>query len=157
LLVVEDPFYAPFISMYLWPKLKLIPMTSRLSQEEAQKNRETCIRILAVSPKIRYAGKMNMFGRTLAGQLRKGVIPLFKPDKARNENFIQATRNQLRKAFEHSIGKTEFTLTENENVKILTLPNRDSFYYVTLDKDTVPHELYQVIASIRALVIEENK
>jgi hypothetical protein len=100
---------------------------------------------------------MNMFGRTLAGQLRKGVVPLFKPDEARNENFIEATRNQLRKAFEPSIGKTKFTLTENENVKILTLPNRESFYYVTLDKDTMPEELYQIIASIRALVIEENK
>ncbi len=143
--------------MYLWPKLKLIPMTGRLSQEEAQKNRETCIRILGVSSKIRYAGKMNMFGRTLAGQLRKGVMPLFKPDEARNENFIEATRNQLRKAFEPSIGKTEYTLTVNENVKILTLPNRDSFYYVTLDKDTMQEEMYHVIASIRSLVIEENK
>lgn len=113
--------------------------------------------MLGVSPKIRYAAKMNMFGRTLAGQLRKGVVPLFKPDEARNENFIEATRNQLRKAFEPSIGKTKFTLTENENVKILTLPNRESFYYVTLDKDTMPEELYQIIASIRALVIEENK
>lgn len=82
---------------------------------------------------------------------------MFKPNEARNENFIEATRNQLRKAFEPSIGKTEFTLTENENVKILTLPNRDSFYYVTLDKDTIPEQLYQIIASIRALVIEENK
>jgi hypothetical protein len=131
-------------------------MTSR-SQEEAQKNREKCIRILAVSPKIRYAGKMNLFGRTLAGQLRKGVVPLFKPEEARNENFIEATRNQLRKAFESSIGTTKFTLTENENVNILTLPNRDSFYYVTLDKDTKPEEIYQIIASIRALIIEENK
>jgi len=131
-------------------------MTSR-SQEEAQKNREKCIRILAVSPKIRYAGKMNMFGRTLAGQLRKGVVPLFKPEEARNENFIEATRNQLRKAFESSIGTTKFTLTENENVNILTLPNRDSFYYVTLDKDTKPEEIYQIIASIRALIIEENE
>ena len=131
-------------------------MTGR-SQEETQKNRETCIRMLGVSPKIRYAAKMNKFGRTLAGQLRKGVVPLFKPDEARNENFIEATRNQLRKAFEPSIGKTKFTLTENENVKILTLPNRESFYYVTLDKDTMPEEIYEIIASIRALVIEENK
>ncbi|MGA9153496.1 MAG: hypothetical protein WBZ36_23200 [Candidatus Nitrosopolaris sp.] len=149
-------FFIPFISMYLCHKLKLIPMTGR-SQEEAQKNRETCISILAVSSKIRYAAKMNMFGRTLAGQLRKGVVPLFKPDEARNENFIEATRNQLRKGFEPSIGKTKFTLTENENVKILTLPNRESFYYVTLDKDTMPEEIYEIIASIRALVIEENK
>jgi hypothetical protein len=132
-------------------------MTSRISEEEVQKNKESCLRILEVSPRIRYVGKMNMFGRTLAGQLRKGVVPLFKPDEARNENFIEATRNQLRKTFELSIGKTEYTLTENEKVKILTLPNRTSFYYVTLDKDTLPEDLYKIIGLLRELVKEENK
>src|SRR5438067_1980719 len=138
------------------PKFKLISITNKLLQEEAQKNRETCIRILAVSPKIRYAAKMNMFGRTLAGQLRKGVIPLFKPNEARNENFIEATRNQLRKAFEPSIGKTEFTLTENERVKILTLPNEASYYYITLDKDTETEELHKIIGALIELVKKDE-
>ena len=88
-----------------------------LSQREAKKNKESCIRILSMSPKIRYVGKMNKFGRTLGGQLRKGVIPLFKPDEARNENFIEATRNQFRKAFEGAIGKTEYTLTKTKRLK----------------------------------------
>ena len=140
--------------MYLWRNLELIPMTSR-TQEEAQKNKEKCLRILAVSPSIRYAGKMNRFGRTLGGQLRRGVVPLFKPDEARNENFLEATRNQLRRTFEHSIGKTEYTLTENEKVKILTLPNEAFFYYVTLDKDTSPEQINKIIGSLRELVKEE--
>lgn len=127
-----------------------------LSQREAKKSKESCSRILTMSPKIRYAGKMNKFGRTVGGQLRKGVIPLFKPDEARNENFIEATRNQFRKAFEGSIGKTEYTLTENEKVKILTLPDNDYFYYVTVDKDTSQEELSKIIDVVRKLVIQDT-
>lgn len=130
-------------------------MTSR-TQEDAQKNKEKCLRILALSPDIRYAGKINKFGRTLGGQLRRGLVPLFKPDEARNENFIEATRQQLRKAFEASIGKTEFTLTQNEKVKILTLPNEVSFYYVTLDKDTTPEDVHRIIDALLELVKEHE-
>ena len=130
-------------------------MTSK-TQEEAQKNKEKCLRILAVSPNIRYAGKINRFGRTLGGQLRRGVVPLFKPDEARNENFIEATRNQLRRAFELSIGKTEYTLTENERVKILTLPNEASYYYITLDKDTETEELHKIIGALLELVKKDE-
>jgi hypothetical protein len=94
---------------------------------------------------------MNKFGRTLAGGLRKGVVPLLKPDEARNEYFIEATREQLRKSFERSIGKTEYTLTENEKVKILTLTNEDNFYYITMDKETPAAEVAKIIESAKKL------
>jgi hypothetical protein len=121
-------------------------------QEETRKHRENCRRILAISSKIRYVGIMNKFGRTMAGQLRKDMIPLFKPEEARNENFIEATRIQLRKSFEESIGKTEYAFTENEKVKILTFPNESNFYYITLDKNTEFHEFIQIVESVKKLV-----
>jgi hypothetical protein len=114
--------------------------------------KQECHRILAVSPRIRYAGIMNKFGRTLTGALRKGVVPLLKPDEARNEHFIEATRNQLRRNFEKSIGREEYTLTENEKVKIITLSSEDYFYYVTLDKETQTNEVMIIIEKIKALV-----
>jgi hypothetical protein len=118
---------------------------------DTQKHREKCNLLLAISPRIRYAGVMNKFGRTLAGGLRKGVVPLLKPDEARNEYFIEATREQLRKSFERSIGKTEYTLTENERVKILTLTNEDNFYYITMDKETPAAEVAKIIESAKKL------
>lgn len=118
---------------------------------DTQKHREKCNLLLAISSRIRYAGVMNKFGRTLAGGLRKGVVPLLKPDEARNEYFIEATREQLRKSFERSIGKTEYTLTENEKVKILTLTNEDNFYYITMDKETPAAEVAQIIESAKKL------
>jgi hypothetical protein len=91
-------------------------MSRPQADRDAQLLKQECNNILAISPSIRYAGIINKFGRTLAGGLRKGVIPLLKPEEARNEHFIEATRNQFRRNLEHSIGQEEYTLTENEKV-----------------------------------------
>ena len=127
------------------------------SQEETQKNRQLCRDILALSPNIRYVGMLNRFGRTLAGQLRKGVVPLLKPDESRNEHFIEATRDRLRKDFEASIGNTEYTFTENEKVKILTLSNETNFFYITFDKDIDNQETLKVIGLAQKLVRQEQR
>ncbi len=119
---------------------------------ETEQHKQMCNTILAVSPSIRYAGIMNRFGRTLAGGLRKDVVPLLKPDEARNEYFIEATRNQLRKNFEKSIGRTEYTFTENEKVKILTLSSNDHFYYITMDKSTPATEVAKIIEAAKKLI-----
>jgi hypothetical protein len=127
-------------------------MSRPQADPDTQLYKQRCNNILAISPRIRYAGIMNEFGRTLAGGLRKGVVPLLKPDEARNEHFIEATRNQFRRNFEKSIGREEYTLTENEKVKILTLSSEDHFYYVTLDKETPINEVMKIIEDTRTLV-----
>ena len=126
-------------------------MSKPQADPQTQKYRDKCNSILAISPRIRYAGIMNKFGRTLAGGLRKGVVPLLKQDEARNEYFIEATRNQLRKNFEKSIGKTEYTFTENEKVKILTIASEDHFYYVTMDKETPAADVAKIIEATKKL------
>jgi hypothetical protein len=126
-------------------------MSRPQADPDVAKYKEKCNSILAISPRIRYAGVMNRFGRTLAGGLRKGVIPLLKQDEARNEYFIEATRNQLRKNFEKSIGRTEYTFTENEKVKILTIASEEFFYYVTMDKETPAGEVTKIIDAAKKL------
>ena len=118
-------------------------------EEKLQKNKGLCRQFLELSPKIRYVGLMNNFGRTISGQLRKGVIPLFSPGEARDENFLEANRNQLRKKFEKAIGKTIFTITENEKVKIVTIPMTRGFFYITLEKDVENQEILKIIDSIK--------
>ena len=126
-------------------------MSRSQADPDTQLYKQKCNNILAISPRIRYAGIMNKFGRTLAGGLRKGVVPLLKPDEARNEHFIEATRNQFRRNFEKSIGREEYTLTENEKVKILTLSGEEHFYYVTLDKETPINEVMKIIEDTKTL------
>jgi hypothetical protein len=127
-------------------------LTRPQADPETQRYRERCNCILAISPRIRYAGIMNKFGRTLAGGLRKGVVPLLRQDEARNEYFIEATRNQLRRNFERSIGRTEYTFTENEKVKILTIASDEHFYYITMDKETLASEVTTIIEAAKKLI-----
>src|SRR5918995_4234639 len=125
------------------------------SDIETQKNKEKCQALLKLSPKIRYVGIVNEFGRTLAGQLRKGIAPLFKVEEARNEFFIEATRNRLRSSFEYSIGKTEFALTVNEKVIILTVPTFTGsyVYYFTFDKGSSLQEVIEVKDTAKKLMV----
>jgi hypothetical protein len=51
-------------------------------------------RLALIITKIRYVGMINNFGKTVAGQLRPGLIPLLSVEQAINEHFIDATRNQ---------------------------------------------------------------
>lgn len=113
---------------------------------ETQKSKEKCRALLNLSSKIRYVGIINDFGRTLAGQLRSGTVPLFKVEEARNEFFIEATRNRLRRLFEYSIGRTEFSITVNEKVIILEIPDVTAkhLYYFTFDKNASVKEIMQV-------------
>lgn len=131
-------------------------MVSETSSEiETQKSKEKCRALLNLSSKIRYVGIINDFGRTLAGQLRSGTVPLFKVEEARNEFFIEATRNRLRRLFEYSIGRTEFSITVNEKVIILVIPNVSTkhHYYFTFDKNASVQEIMQVKeTAMRAII-----
>ncbi|MFQ5969417.1 MAG: hypothetical protein ACE5J2_02850 [Nitrososphaerales archaeon] len=115
------------------------------SREEIHKHKETCDKILAISPKIRYVGMINKFGKTIAGDLRRGLRPLFKPEEARDEFFLAATRESLRKAFASSLGKNQFTLTIHDKVKLISFPSDTVTFYVTVEKDTSYEEIVKIV------------
>jgi hypothetical protein len=120
---------------------------------ETQRYKEKCEMLLMLSPKIRFVSIINEFGRTLAGQLRKGTVPLFNVEEARNEFFIEATTTRLRRNFESSIGKMEFTLTVNEKVIILIIPTTSAnrMYYFTLDKRSSLQEISDIKETAKKL------
>ncbi|HYJ02130.1 MAG TPA: hypothetical protein VEW92_07940 [Nitrososphaeraceae archaeon] len=123
-------------------------MTENLTKLNAQ-YKTNCKKILEVSPKIRYVGITNKFGRTIAGQLRIGIIPLLKTEEMRNELFVHSMIYNIRKSYEKSIGETEFIFISNENVDILSLYVDELVYYMTIDKDIDKNELYSVIKKTR--------
>jgi len=116
-------------------------------RDEMAINREKCLSILNISEKIRYVGMINRFGRTITGKLKSGIRPLLTPEQARDERYIESTRQQLRKALEVSIGKSIFTIEKNENVTFLLIPDKsgDNFYYMTLEKETPLTEIDDII------------
>ena len=118
----------------------------QIAREESMRKKEKCRNLLLLSQRIRYVGIINNFGRTVAGQLRAGLVPLLNVEQAINEHFVEATRNQLRKAFDAALGTTLYTLTVNEKVITLTFPFRSGgFYYITIDNDISSEELIKLI------------
>jgi len=113
-------------------------------------DKEQCLKILKISERIRYAGIINKFGRTLTGKLQNGVKPILTPEQARDERYIEAARRQLRKSLEVSIGKSIFTIEKNENVIFLLIPDvtQDIFYYITINKDTTLSEIGEILTKI---------
>ena len=132
--------------------LNNIKMTENrdIKREERTINQEKCISILDISEKIRYVGIINRFGRTVTGKLKNGIRPLLTPEQARDERYIESTRQQLRKALNTTIGKSIFTIEKNENVTFLLIPEdtQDLFYYITMEKDTTLTEINEIINRI---------
>lgn len=119
---------------------------NQLTREESLKNKENCHNLLLLSQRIRYVGLINNFGKTIAGQLRPGLLPLLSVEQAINEHFIDATRNQLRKAFDSTLGATLYTLTVNIKVITLTFPSQSGgSYYITVDPEIRNEELFKLI------------
>lgn len=118
-----------------------------IKRDERTINQGKCISILDISEKIRYVGIVNRFGRTVTGKLKNGIRPLLTPDQARDERYIESTRQQLRKALNTTIGKSIFTIEKNENVTFLLIPEetQDLFYYITTEKDTTLAEINEII------------
>ena len=121
-----------------------------IKRDERTINQEKCISILNISEKIRYVGIVNRFGRTVTGKLKNGIRPLLTPEQARDERYIESTRQQLRKALNTTIGKSIFTIEKNENVTFLLIPEetQDFFYYITIEKDTTLAEINEIINRI---------
>ncbi len=115
------------------------------NMEDIRKHKETCDKILAISPKIRYVGMINAFGKTIAGDLKKGVRPYFKPEEARDEFFITAIRESLRKAFTTSLGKNQFTLTVHDKVKIISFSSDTVAFYISVEKDASYDEIVKIV------------
>jgi hypothetical protein len=125
-------------------------MTENLSKSNAQYKRN-CKKILELSPKIRYVGVTNKFGRTIAGQLRTDLTPFLKTEEMRNELFIHSMIYNMRKNYEKSIGETEFIFISNKKVDIISFYIDELVYYITIDKNIDKNELYTLNEQIRSI------
>ena len=118
--------------------------------EEVALYQNICLSILNISPSIRYVGIINRFGRTITGKLKNGIKPILTPEQARDERYIESTRQYLRRSLEISTGKSLFTIEKNENVTFLLIPQitKDVLYYITIEKDTTLNEVNEIINDI---------
>lgn len=111
--------------------------------------KEQCKKLLDLNDKVRYAGVLNEFGRTLAGKMKTGLVPLLSPRDARNEFFIHSMIFNLRKNHRDSIGETEFIMLQSEKVNIVSFIKRQLIYYLTIERGVSLQELNDIVNTIK--------
>jgi hypothetical protein len=99
------------------------------------KYRKQCQSILKISKNIRYAGVINVYGRTLAGIVNPKLKPLLKSEQVKNEFFILSTLMSLRKDTSKTVGKLEHVILQHQKVIILILQKNDITFYISINRN----------------------
>jgi len=103
-------------------------------KETIIKYRKKCQEIIQVSKSVRYAGVINVYGRTLTGIVRSDVKPLLKSEQIKNEFFILSTLMNLRKDTTDSVGKLNYVLLEHQKISIVIFQKNNMTFYVSIDR-----------------------
>ena len=114
------------------------------------KYRKQCQNILKISTGIRYAGVINVYGRTLTGIVKPNLKPLLKSEQVKNEFFIISTLMSLRKNTASTVGKLEHVLLQHQKIIIVILQKNDVTYYVSINRKT--KNLEKIISLIKKTV-----
>ena len=114
------------------------------------KYRKQCQKILEVSKNVRYAGVINVYGRTLAGIVQPNLKPLLKSEQVKNEFFIISTLISLRKNTASTVGKLEHVILQHQKVTIVLVQKNEITYYVSINRKE--KGLEKIISSIKKIV-----
>ena len=114
------------------------------------KYRKQCQNILETSTSIRYAGIINVYGRTLTGLVRPNLKPLLKSEQVKNEFFIISTLMSLRKNTASTVGKLEHLVLQHQKITIVILQKNDITYYVSINRKA--KDLDKIISSIKKII-----
>jgi len=114
------------------------------------KYRKQCQNILKISNSIRYAGVINVYGRTLTGIVKPNLKPLLKSEQVKNEFFIISTLISLRKNTASTAGKLEHVILQHQKITILILQKNDVTYYISINRKV--KNLEKIITLIKKIV-----
>ena len=96
---------------------------------------DLCNDIFALSPKIRFVGVINKMGKLVAGGMRDGVNPL--ENKADSSKLFLgfALRREMRKDFDAEFGKTIYSFSERDRIKLASFPLNDHILRISMEKE----------------------
>lgn len=114
------------------------------------KYRKQCQNILKISDSVRYAGVINVYGRTLTGMVRPNLKPLLKSEQVKNEFFILSTLMSLRKSTASTVGKLDYVILQHQKITIVILQKNDITYYISINRKE--KNLEKIINSIKKII-----
>lgn len=107
-----------------------------------------CKKILALDPKIRFAGKI--VGDKLVSTARKdGVIPLLDKDLAALAHHQVSVKAMMDKMFTDKLGKTDWIVESKGKVKLLTVFQEDGILILSTEPTSDHHAIIEKIKSLK--------
>ena len=116
---------------------------------------ELCDDIFALSPRIRFVGIINRMGKLVAGGMRQGVNPL--ENKADSSKLFLgfALRSEMKKDFDAEFGKTIYSFSERDRIKLASFPLNDHSLRISMEKEEQhPTLIENILKMISALHIQ---
>ena len=100
-----------------------------------------CNDIFALNPNIRFAGIVNKMGTLVAGGMRQSIKPMENEVDSSKLYLESALRSEMRKDFDKEFGKTIYSFSEREKIKIASFPlHNDHLLRVSIEKQEKSHE-----------------
>ena len=118
-------------------------MTSYVCQCMPNNNKleKLCNDIFALNSNIRFAGIVNKMGTLVAGGMRQSIKPMENEVDSSKLYLESALRSEMRKDFDKEFGKTIYSFSEREKIKIASFPlHNDHLLRVSIEKQEKSHE-----------------
>src|SRR6187200_3041335 len=110
-----------------------------------------CNDIFALNPNIRFAGIVNKMGTLVAGGMRQSVKPMEDEVDSSKLYLESALRSEMRKDFDKEFGKTIYSFSEREKIKVASFPlQNDHLLRVSIEKQEKSHE--KIIENILKII-----
>lgn len=114
-----------------------------------------CNEIFALSPAVRSAIVIDKMGRRMAGGMREGITSMEEKDDTQKLYVQFALRSVMREDFDEQFGKTLYSFSERERIKLASFPIDDQYIVrVSIDKKESHHN--EIIHNILK-IISDNK
>ena len=124
-----------------------------MSTHHNNKLQNLCDAIFALNPNIRFAGVVNRMGTLVAGGMRQSVKSMEDKGDSSKLYLESALRSEMRKDFNKEFGKTIYSFSEREKIKVASFPlHDDNLLRVSIEKQEQSHE--KIIENILKLISE---
>jgi uncharacterized protein DUF6659 len=116
---------------------------------------EICDEIFALSPAVRSAIVIDKMGRLVAGGMRKGITSMEEKDDSQKLYVQFALRSVMREDFDEQFGRTVYSFSERERIKLASFPLDDQYIIrVSIEKEESDHNA--IIDNILKIISNEN-
>jgi hypothetical protein len=115
---------------------------------------QLCNPIFTLDSTIRFVGIINKMGKLVAGGMKQGLKSMENNEKSLELYMEFVLKNEMNKDFDLEFGKTIYSFSEREKIKLASFPLDDNYLLrVSMDKDGAHNEIIEKILEL----LEKNR